>query len=356
MVMLNDLDRFHLVIDVIDNVPSLGSAQANLRQKMVDERLRAREYTREYGDDLPEVRDWVWPDAQDAGRLRAGGGDAVDRRGQRVAPRPSVGRAPLPAPRSPHHRTASETPTVARSIYVTSPEGDSGKSMVALGLVDLLARTVQRVGVFRPVARSTDVRDYVLELLLAPRRRRPHVRRVRRGDVRAGAGRPGGGARADRVRGTTTSSGGATPSSSSAPTTRTSPDRRSWRTTPGSPRTSARPWCSSSTAAHRKPAVVAQVADVVVTEMHANHAQVVAVVANRCAPGSVSGVRDALRDGTGLPVVGGAREPAAHRADRPAAVGGGARARSSRATRRCCRARCSTSSSAPCPSSTCWAS
>jgi BioD-like phosphotransacetylase family protein len=48
---------------------------------------------------------------------------------------------------------------VARSIYVTSPEGDSGKSMVALGLVDLLARTVQRVGVFRPVARSTDVPD-----------------------------------------------------------------------------------------------------------------------------------------------------------------------------------------------------
>ena len=62
---------------------------------------------------------------------------------------------------------------MARSIYVTSPEGDSGKSMVALGLVDLLARTVQRVGVFRPVARSTDDRDYVLELLLQPRRRRP---------------------------------------------------------------------------------------------------------------------------------------------------------------------------------------
>jgi len=65
MVMLNDLDRFHLVIDVIDNVPSLGSSQAILRQKMVDERLRAREYTRAFGDDLPEVKDWVWPDAQD---------------------------------------------------------------------------------------------------------------------------------------------------------------------------------------------------------------------------------------------------------------------------------------------------
>jgi xylulose-5-phosphate/fructose-6-phosphate phosphoketolase len=65
MVMLNDLDRFHLVIDVIDNVPSLGSSQAILRQKMVDERLRAREYTRAFGDDLPEVKEWVWPDAQD---------------------------------------------------------------------------------------------------------------------------------------------------------------------------------------------------------------------------------------------------------------------------------------------------
>jgi phosphate acetyltransferase len=55
---------------------------------------------------------------------------------------------------------------VARSIYLTSPEGDTGKSTVALGLVDLLTRTVQRVGVFRPVARSSDKRDYVLELLL----------------------------------------------------------------------------------------------------------------------------------------------------------------------------------------------
>ena len=123
---------------------------------MVDERLRAREYTRAHGDDLPEVRDWVWPDAQDAADSGQVAATLVDRRRQRVAPLLSVGRAPLPAPRSPHRttRTASETPTVARSIYVTSPEGDSGKSMVALGLVDLLARTVQRVGVFRPVARS----------------------------------------------------------------------------------------------------------------------------------------------------------------------------------------------------------
>jgi xylulose-5-phosphate/fructose-6-phosphate phosphoketolase len=61
MVMLNDLDRFHIVTDVIDRVPTLGSGAAHLRQRMVDERLRARQYTREHGEDAPEIRDWVWP-------------------------------------------------------------------------------------------------------------------------------------------------------------------------------------------------------------------------------------------------------------------------------------------------------
>jgi xylulose-5-phosphate/fructose-6-phosphate phosphoketolase len=61
MVMLNDLDRFHLVMDVIDRVPGLGERAANLRQEMVDTRLRHRAYTREIGDDPPDVRDWTWP-------------------------------------------------------------------------------------------------------------------------------------------------------------------------------------------------------------------------------------------------------------------------------------------------------
>ena len=61
MVMLNDLDRFHLVTDVIDRVPGLGSHAAGLRQHMVDERLRARAYTRSFGEDSPEIRDWTWP-------------------------------------------------------------------------------------------------------------------------------------------------------------------------------------------------------------------------------------------------------------------------------------------------------
>ncbi|HEU5211395.1 MAG TPA: phosphoketolase family protein [Gaiellaceae bacterium] len=60
MVMLNDMDRFHLVMDVIDRVPSLGGRAAHLRQEMVDKRLRARSYTREVGDDMEDVRDWRW--------------------------------------------------------------------------------------------------------------------------------------------------------------------------------------------------------------------------------------------------------------------------------------------------------
>ena len=62
MVMLNDMDRFHLVMDVIDRVAGLDVEAAHFRQRMVDERLRHRQYTREVGDDMPDVRDWVWPE------------------------------------------------------------------------------------------------------------------------------------------------------------------------------------------------------------------------------------------------------------------------------------------------------
>jgi xylulose-5-phosphate/fructose-6-phosphate phosphoketolase len=61
MVMLNDLDRFHLVMDVIDRVPGLGQRAAHLRQRMVDERLRHRQYTREHGEDAPDINLWTWP-------------------------------------------------------------------------------------------------------------------------------------------------------------------------------------------------------------------------------------------------------------------------------------------------------
>jgi xylulose-5-phosphate/fructose-6-phosphate phosphoketolase len=61
MVMLNDLDRFHLVMDVIDRVPSLAETAGRLRQEMSDRRIRARAYTREHGEDDPEIAGWTWP-------------------------------------------------------------------------------------------------------------------------------------------------------------------------------------------------------------------------------------------------------------------------------------------------------
>ena len=61
MVLRNDLDRFHLVMDVIDRVPGLGVRAADVRQDMVDERVRAQAYAREHGEDPPEIRDWTWP-------------------------------------------------------------------------------------------------------------------------------------------------------------------------------------------------------------------------------------------------------------------------------------------------------
>ncbi len=61
MVMRNELDRFHLVIDVIDRVPGLGSRAASLRQVMTDARVLAGAHAREFGDDPAEIRDWTWP-------------------------------------------------------------------------------------------------------------------------------------------------------------------------------------------------------------------------------------------------------------------------------------------------------
>jgi xylulose-5-phosphate/fructose-6-phosphate phosphoketolase len=61
MVMMNDLDRFHLVMDVIDRVPGLGARAAHVRQQMSDLRLHHRQYTRDHGKDAPEVSDWAWP-------------------------------------------------------------------------------------------------------------------------------------------------------------------------------------------------------------------------------------------------------------------------------------------------------
>jgi xylulose-5-phosphate/fructose-6-phosphate phosphoketolase len=61
MAVRNDLDRFHLVMDVIDRVPSLGSRAAHVKQAMRDKRAEHREYIERYGQDMPEVLDWQWP-------------------------------------------------------------------------------------------------------------------------------------------------------------------------------------------------------------------------------------------------------------------------------------------------------
>ncbi len=75
MVMLNDLDRYHLVIDVLDRVPGLAAEEAGFRQEMVDARLRARQYTRERGEDLPEVAEWRWGGGTRTTRIDTTGGD-----------------------------------------------------------------------------------------------------------------------------------------------------------------------------------------------------------------------------------------------------------------------------------------
>jgi xylulose-5-phosphate/fructose-6-phosphate phosphoketolase len=60
MVVLNDLDRFHLVMDVIDRVPTLGYRAARLKQWCRDKLTEHREYIVRTGEDMPEIRDWVW--------------------------------------------------------------------------------------------------------------------------------------------------------------------------------------------------------------------------------------------------------------------------------------------------------
>jgi xylulose-5-phosphate/fructose-6-phosphate phosphoketolase len=60
MVVRNDMDRFHLVEDVIDRVPHLGTRYAYLRQRMADKLVEHGEYIREHGEDMPEVHGWQW--------------------------------------------------------------------------------------------------------------------------------------------------------------------------------------------------------------------------------------------------------------------------------------------------------
>jgi xylulose-5-phosphate/fructose-6-phosphate phosphoketolase len=61
MVVLNDLDRFHLVMDVIERVPKLETIGAHAKQQMRDKLLEHKHYIAHHGDDMPEIRDWKWP-------------------------------------------------------------------------------------------------------------------------------------------------------------------------------------------------------------------------------------------------------------------------------------------------------
>jgi xylulose-5-phosphate/fructose-6-phosphate phosphoketolase len=60
--VLNDLDRFHLVEDVIDRVPKLGYVAAYAKQAVRDKLIEHKQYITEYGEDMPEIREWKWPD------------------------------------------------------------------------------------------------------------------------------------------------------------------------------------------------------------------------------------------------------------------------------------------------------
>jgi xylulose-5-phosphate/fructose-6-phosphate phosphoketolase len=62
MVVLNDLDRFHLVADVIDRVPKLGYLAAYAKQAIRDKKIDHKNYIGQYGDDMPEIKNWKWPD------------------------------------------------------------------------------------------------------------------------------------------------------------------------------------------------------------------------------------------------------------------------------------------------------
>ncbi len=77
MVVLNDLDRFHLVIDVVDRLPGLGSRSAYVKQAMREKLIEHRAYISEHGDDLPEIRGWRWGAKQAAERRTSTEGDNV---------------------------------------------------------------------------------------------------------------------------------------------------------------------------------------------------------------------------------------------------------------------------------------
>jgi xylulose-5-phosphate/fructose-6-phosphate phosphoketolase len=74
MVVMNDLDRFHLVADVITRVPSLGSRAAHVKQAVRDKLIEHKEYIHKHGEDLPEIRNWIWSASKSATDAKKRGG------------------------------------------------------------------------------------------------------------------------------------------------------------------------------------------------------------------------------------------------------------------------------------------
>ena len=73
MCVINDLDRFHLVGDVIDRVPKLGERAAYAKQEIRDKLIDHRQYICRYGDDMPEIKNWTWGGGAAAGATSTGG-------------------------------------------------------------------------------------------------------------------------------------------------------------------------------------------------------------------------------------------------------------------------------------------
>jgi xylulose-5-phosphate/fructose-6-phosphate phosphoketolase len=74
---LNDLDRFHLVSDVIDRVPKLGPRAAYAKQAIRDKLIEHREYIARHGDDMPEITGWRWGQEAASAALRSTEADNV---------------------------------------------------------------------------------------------------------------------------------------------------------------------------------------------------------------------------------------------------------------------------------------